>query len=214
MVYTEAELDLMKKKDVVKLFLEQQAVHQELEKLNDRIKTLETKFDEMHATSKVSQNTSTLLLGKVKSLESQLLKAEQYSRRECIDISGIPEAVEDHEVEQHVCNLFKDIGVEVNAKNDIQACHRYGRKAVVIVKFSNRKTVRKILDNKSKLPEKIFANETLCPRNKVIRGRCGVLKKEGKISNVATRNGMVRIKLLNSNQYVDIDHEDDLTELP
>ena len=62
------------------------------------------------------------------------------------------------------------------------------------------------------MSENVFINETLCPRNKAIRGRCGLLKKEGLILNVATKNGMVRIKLLNSNEYTDVLHEEDITD--
>ena len=210
MVYSEVDLDQMRKKDLLKIILEQQDVSHQLQQLTDKINNLEAKFTELQSINLIASNTSSLLVKKVKSLEKELLKSQQCSRRECLDASGIAETVNDEDVEQEVCTLLRDIGVEIDPNKDIQACHRYGRKNNVIVKFTNRKTVKKALENRKELPENVYISETLCPRNKSIRGRCAVLKKQGKIANVATRNGMVRIKHLNAENYVNIEHEDDL----
>ena len=56
-------------------------------------------------------------------------------------------------------------------------------------------------------------NETLCPRNKYIRERCGYLKKQGFLSNVVTKNGMVRVKKMGGNGYINVEHEDDIVEM-
>ena len=100
----------------------------------------------------------------MKYLESELLKSQQYSRRECLDISGIKDDVSDTDLEGKVVELLSGVGVALEADKDIQACHRYGRKKTVIVKFTNRKTVHKILSVKTELPDNVFVNETLCPR--------------------------------------------------
>ena len=145
MVYTESELNQLKKNELVKIILHNQEVMRRLDDLTDKISKLEAKFDESNSVTLVAQNTSDLLTKKVRTLEEDLLKAEQYSRRECLDVVGISKTVANDEVEEEVCKILKDIDITLEAENDIQACHRYGKKDVVIVKFSNRKLVNKVL---------------------------------------------------------------------
>ena len=211
MVYTESELNQMKKPDLIKLVIEYQSMHKQLDELSQKIMNLEDKVDEMQALNLVSTNTSSLLVKRVKSLEADLLKSQQYSRRECIDVSGIPSTVKDEDIEGEVCRILDNVGISLDADKDIQACHRYGRNTTVIVKLSNRKSVKKILGIKTQLPDDIFVSESLCPRNKARRGGCNRLKKANLISKIATRNGMVRYKVSDTSDYVDIEHEDDLT---
>ena len=213
MVYTENELNQMKKGELIKLVLEYQQITDEISKLSSKVEDLEHKFDEMQSINIVSKNTSDLLAKRVRNLETELLKANQYSRRECLDISGIDKNVDDDQVEEEVTKILSGIGIEIDKERDIQACHRYGSKNTVIVKFTNRKMVNSILSLKSTLSEDIFINESLCPRNKTIRGRCNLLKKKGKVTAIATRNGMIRIKLPNGNGYTNINHEDDLYDM-
>ena len=212
MGFTEEELKKMNKPELIKLILNQQEIKEELCKLTNKVDELEKKMDELQSVNLVSQNSSTLLLGRVRKLESDLLIANQYSRRECLDISGLDD-VEDEDIENEVAKIITDLGIQISESRDIQACHRYGSKKTVIVKFTNRKMVGRILSSKSSLPENIFINESLCPRNKTIRGRCNVLKKAGKISKIGTRNGMIRVKLPNAASYININHEDDLYDL-
>ena len=135
MVYTESELNQLKKNELVKIILHNQEVMRRLDDLTDKISKLEAKFDESNSVTLVAQNTSDLLTKKVRTLEEDLLKAEQYSRRECLDVVDISKTVADDEVEEEVCKILKDIDITLEAENDIQAFLRYGKKDVVIVKF-------------------------------------------------------------------------------
>ena len=204
MVFVYDDLKNLTKDQLIKIILELQTTNQELNKLKDKMNSLEKKFVETESLSLVKENTSNLLLKRVKDLEVKLLKSEQYSRRECLDVSGIKDDVNDENLEDKVCELIGGIGIELDKEKDIQACHRYGRKKTAIIKFSNRKHVHRILNAKSRLPDEIYISETLCPTNKCIRGRCGVLKKRGLLSNVVTKNGMVRIKKAAGDDYIDI----------
>ena len=119
-------------------------MNEQLKTLSDRIQNLGEKIEEIQSVNTVCQNTSDLLVDRIQKLETDLLKAEQYSRRECLDITGINSAVKDDELEDKVCDLLKDIGVNIEKDSDIQACHRYGKKGCVIIKLSNRKKVHEI----------------------------------------------------------------------
>ena len=101
---------------------------------------------------------------------------EQYSRRECLEISGIPESIQDDELEDCVSKIFNECDIPVDPAN-IEACYRLKSKArpkKVIIKLSRRKDVFNILQRKKKLKSVditkvglpqgslVFVNQSLC----------------------------------------------------
>ena len=60
---------------------------------------------------------------KVKILEIQISKDEQYNRRNCVEFSGIPDTVNDDNLEDTIIEACKDINIDVS-ETDIEACHR------------------------------------------------------------------------------------------
>ena len=93
----------------------------------------------------VAENASTLLAKnhhknseKIINLERDLHKMEQYSRRECIEIAGIPLSITNDLLEEHVPLIFSKIGVNID-EFDIVACQRLGTTDTTIVKLLNRK---------------------------------------------------------------------------
>ena len=88
---------------------------------------------------------------RVMKLEKQLFASEEYSRRDTIEIVGIPESIADKDIEAKAIGIMKTIGVTVS-KQEIQACHRLVKKDRVIIKSVNRKTAIACLRNRSKLP--------------------------------------------------------------
>ena len=50
-------------------------------------------------------------------------KGEQYSRRNNVEISGIPNSIPDKDLENTVISIFRDSGVEIDPE-DIEGCHR------------------------------------------------------------------------------------------
>ena len=51
---------------------------------------------------------------------------EQSRRRNNIEITGIPDTVQDNELENKVIGIFDAIGVEANSA-DFEDCHRVGK---------------------------------------------------------------------------------------
>ena len=56
-------------------------------------------------------------------VERKCARNEQYSRRECIEIVGIPCSITDDDLENEVVTILSDIDVNVTAES-FQACHR------------------------------------------------------------------------------------------
>ena len=78
---------------------------------------------------------------------------KQYSRKECLEISGITESVSDNALEDKIQGVLRGIDVEVDTEN-IESCHRLrgkGSKGRVIPKPSRRTDAEKIKLNKKKL---------------------------------------------------------------
>ena len=60
---------------------------------------------------------------KVKSLEIQILKDEQYNRRNCVEFSSIPDTINEENLEDTIIEACKDINIDVSETN-IEVCHR------------------------------------------------------------------------------------------
>lgn len=124
----------------------------------------------------------------IKDMERKLFVAsqemndlQQYGRRECVEIAGVPK-IEQENTEELALKVFSEIGVKVNP-SDIVACHRLPSRRgdpIIITKLLNRKTAGEILANRKKLRNvtasdlgfeaktngKIFINESLTKQNK------------------------------------------------
>ena len=118
---------------------------------------------------------------------------EQYGRRNNIEISGIPDSVEQNSVEKKVVSVFSTIGVDVTSKN-ILACRKMPKQIEkTIARFTNRKFVKEALYNRKKLKamdksslglnnNNLFITENLTPVNNKIVYCCRKLKCNNLIS--------------------------------
>ena len=64
---------------------------------------------------------------KIIHLEIQNNNLDQYSRRNNVEISGIPQSVSDNQLEEKVVDILKAIDVNITT-NEIEACYRLGKK--------------------------------------------------------------------------------------
>ena len=91
---------------------------------------------------------------RIVSLESNHNMLEQYGRRNNIEITGIPDTVQDNELESKVTVIFDAIGVEANSA-DFEDCHRVRKSKKnskkVIARFVNRKVVKNALYKRKQL---------------------------------------------------------------
>ena len=150
-------------------------------------------------------------------LETAVTKCEQYTRRENIEISGISADVSDKDLETKVLTIVNAVTErEANPilAKDIHTCHRLKKEdhedsARVIVRMVNRKDTFDILTNKKKLASKaeelnsdsLYISENLCKDNKDIMDVARKMKKKGKLNSCWTFNGVVHIKLKETDRY-------------
>ena len=87
---------------------------------------------------------NTQLSSRLVTLKRQCCANAQYSRRECLDIVGIPREVSGEVLEETVLNIFDKIGCSISPDH-IESCHRISKKSdTVIVKFSRRKDCQQV----------------------------------------------------------------------
>ena len=150
-------------------------------------------------------------------------KLEQYTRRNNLEIAGISDRISDENLEEHVIDLLKDVGVTVSSR-DIEACHRLPKSSSSkaknlpkrsIVRFVNRKNVegalrkRKLLKNNHK-HNGIYFNENLCTNYREIWFKCRDIHRCNRIFSYHTYNGTVYYRLSENSKPTRIDHITDL----
>ena len=186
--HTEAILNKLSKPELVQLLLNTEAnMGAHIATLTAEIKEINNHLNKLEADVAVTKNVNSRLVDQLVETERQCWANAQYSRRECLEVVGIPTSVKDDALEDKVLNVFREIGVEIGQR-DIQACHRVKNNRT-IVKFSNRKDYLQILRVNKQLkyldcslcnfPDgtKIFVNESLCPYTK----DCGINAKLSRI---------------------------------
>ena len=94
------------------------------------------------------------LENRVAFIESYHDALEQYGRRNDLVISGIPDCVQDSELESTVTSILSDIDVNVESR-EVEEYHRIGKSnngsKKTIIRFVNRKYFKKALLNRTQL---------------------------------------------------------------
>ena len=123
-----------------------------LQSLKDDVSEMKSKFNVLESELQVSKNVTENLTKYIKTLKRKCHKNEQYSRRECLEISGIPSSIEDSALENTVLKLFRKVNALIDQSN-VEDCHRLKSRnntpQKVIIKLSKRKDVYRILQAKS-----------------------------------------------------------------
>lgn len=165
-----------------------------LKGLQDQIPSLQEKNSELK-----SENTS--LLARVASLESQADQAEQYSRRNCLRLSGINEVAGEN-TDDIVLKLAQDIGSPVELQ-EIDRSHRVGNpkrkpNRDIIVKFATYRSRALFYKGRTKLKENghkgVFVNEDLTRQRSSYLYEARKLVKSGILKGAWSSDGTILIK--------------------
>lgn len=171
---------------------------------------------------------NTITSRKLFDLEVKNTALDQYSRRNNIEIGGIPDYIEQHELESTVIEILYHIKVDVSW-SDIEGCHRLFKNqrskgpAKVIIRMVNRKHAIKALRNKKLMKSinfsniaglgnaKLFVCENLCASYRSIYDAAYKLLKRNVIKHLWTFKGVIHIRVHeNDNDFLVFTHIDDL----
>ena len=222
--YTEDSLDKMLKKDLINIVLSLQSEKDSATtKILEEVRALNNKFINLESQLLVTKNVNTLLQERVIDLERQCWANAQYSRRECLEVSGIPDNVKQNDLEDKVLTIFKKVGCDIKSDN-IEACHRVGRQNNVIIKFSKRKDCQQVFSVKKDLskldmkevdlPEgtQIYINQSLCPYYKSLWSKSKKLRSLGKIHSFFISNSAIKLKIHENSEPIAITHSSDFKQ--
>ena len=119
MSLTEAALKKMSKDDVIALTLEYQA---KFSSTVASIADLKSDYRRLDSELSIPRSVNSKLCDRVTSLEHQCWASNQYSRRECLEITGLPENIENGNLEDLTLKALNEIGVNIDSKN-VEDCH-------------------------------------------------------------------------------------------
>ena len=151
-------------------------------------------------------------------LEKASNKQDQYTRRNNLEILGIPVDVKDEQLEQKVIDIFSHLNINIS-KPDIEGCHQLG-KSNAIVRFVSRKVWKDALEKKFevnrlinnsmfgfKRENKLFTCENLTPYNQCLAWMCRDLKRAKKIHNFWSNKGIIKFRRTMNERSTSVDHE-------
>ena len=189
-------------------------IHKDNAKINHQINKTKVDNEKIKKKNKDLEN-------KIYYMQQDISKMDQYSRRQNVELSGIPNSVEDTNLEKIVLEILNKIGVKLNSY-DIVAIHRLKirrgqRSPNVIIRFLNSKHPYESLKKKKNLSKveeygKLYLTENLCPNYQSIFNHCMSLKKYGDLSKVWSYNGVVNVKFEDNDNEIPtkLYHKDDI----
>ena len=103
MAHTENSLSRLNKDDLIRLALDyQQKYDITLDKISKELAELRKSYNKLESGLAITNAVNESLRNQVITLEHQCWSNAQYSRRETLEISGIPENIDDGELEGKV----------------------------------------------------------------------------------------------------------------
>ena len=95
----------------------------QISNLSETITKLATANQQINSELAIVKMVNSKLEKRVIDLEKNQAKSEQYSRRNNVEFSNIPNDIPDNQLESKIIQICRDSGVEVD-HNDIEGCHR------------------------------------------------------------------------------------------
>ena len=145
----------------------------------EEIRTFNESFVKLGSEVNMVKKVNALLNKRVIDMERQCWANAQCSRKECLNVAGIPHDISNENLEPKVLEVFNKVGCEILSR-DVEAYHRLTNNCRVIVKFLRRKDCDQVLSVKRDLRKielediglrgsnSIFINPSLCPYYKML----------------------------------------------
>ena len=164
---------------------------------NDIIHIKDNIIDQLKEQNKIQAVKIKSLNQEILDIKTKMETGHQKSRENNLEISGLPNSIDDASLENTCIEILGKVGVDVT-EHDIEGCRLPVRKGnpgnPVIIKFVNRKSAEKAIENARNLKNmdlsgvdgcngdtKIFLGINLSPYFKSLDYHCRQLKKSGKI---------------------------------
>ncbi|XP_046671571.1 uncharacterized protein LOC124361554 [Homalodisca vitripennis] len=200
-----------------------EAINKQVEKVNGCMEKFEAVIEE-----------NLILKKRVEDLEVRLEEAEQYSRRNTIEIHGLPFPQNKTETQEEVIELVKKVGEGLGTNIDesmIDACHRLSRRPMgdrpppVVVKFVRRIDKDRVMEKRRQKREfstrhmglamdtPVYLNEAMSPARRRLFALAREAKKTNNYQFLWSRNGKIFMRKKTGDSVVLVTCQDDLNKL-
>ena len=123
MAHTENSLSRLNKDDLICLALDyEQKYDITLNKISKELAGLRKSYNKLESDLAITKAVKESLRNQILTLQRQCWNNTQYSRRETLEISGIPENIGDDEIEGKVLTVLSKLDVNIDPAN-VEACH-------------------------------------------------------------------------------------------
>ena len=102
--------------------------------INNELSKLRKSYNKLEIDLAVSKSVAEIMRKQIVMLEQKSWSNEQYYRRECLEISGLPSSTEDSQLEGTVLQIFEKMELKVDSLNveDYHWLKRNGSSEMVI----------------------------------------------------------------------------------
>ena len=193
--------------------------------IRNELSDLKKAFEKLGSNLSVARQVNSVLRERVTSLERQCWSNSQYSRRECLELTGIPETSDNNTLESTVLKIFERLEVKVDLSN-VKDCHWISSKngpKRVIVKVSKRKDASKICSSKRKLKDMdltstgitkpVYINDSLCTYYQMLWRKCKSLQTNKLIHSFWVTHESIGPRTVENGRTNVITHLSDLEDL-
>lgn len=178
---------------------------QHREDLREELGALRQELGSVRKELGAARTEAKRLQGRVADLEDQVEDLEQYSRRNCLRISGVEEN-DNEDVVHETLKLFNE-GMRVQPPiqlSDIDRIHRLGKKNLsasrprgIIIKFATYGARARVFGNRRELKNSrsaLYINESLTQQRSKLMYKARTLKRQGHLQQVWTHDGSIVVK--------------------
>lgn len=207
------------------------------EETNTRMSGIEKVFSTITTENKALNNTILQLEGQITNLKKTCNELKQYSRRECLEIHGIPLPPKERDIKENTNELVLKIGDMMGVSvrpEDISVSHRIptsqkyqGRRSApaIIVKFTRRDTKEMFYRRRKELrglttkdlgfsdDNIIFINDSLTEVNKELFKATLKVKKDHSYDHIWTSNGRIYLRKDRDSSAILIKNQEELNKL-
>lgn len=203
------------------------------DEISKKLDEFEVDKDKYTKENKLLKKTIENLDEKVRKLESQSNDVRQYTRRDCVEIHGIPTSKD--EDTNYIVKQVGDMMEVYLGDNDISISHRLpvGKKykgkvstPAIIVKFVKRDIKDKFYKARNRLKNcttdeipgveaknRIFINESLTEENRRVFNECLKFRREKKFAFIWTSNGITYMRKNKDSNAIVVKSMEDLSKV-
>ena len=195
-----------------------------LDKISKELPELRKSYDKLESELATTKVVNEQFKNQIVKLERRCWSNAQYSKRETLEISGIPENIDDAELEGKVLTVLSKLDVNIDPAN-VEACHwlmssNKGKKAIPELSRRNDsdeihriRSKLKTTDLKSKGMTTMYINDSLNFYYKKLWSKCKKLWTNKFIFGYWVSNGSVKIRMSERFPVEVISHIVDLEKL-